>query len=438
MRNTKTLIAVSFTLLAGCSSSSGTGDDSSAGRAGERSIDNAVGGLGNPNAGAANLVGGAGGDTPLPVGGSSSGGSLQSVGGSGLGGAGFGGAGLGGAGRGGGPVSESGGQGVGGSGVGGAATGGLGTGGQGLAGVPSEGGALPGGSANGGAPSSGGMGQAGNGEAGQSAAGAGQAGAANQGGSGNVDDPIPSPGCEASSPFESGTFVIDVEGTERTYILKVPDDYDPTHPYPFIFVWHPLGGSADQVVRGNYDGLEPLSDGTAILVAPDGLMGTVGEIEGKGWYNEGGNDLLFLDQMLELFKGGLCLDENRFFSTGFSFGGMMSYTVGCQYSDEFRAIAPASGSMMGGCNQSSARPIAVFGIHGASDTFVATSGGRDARDVFLERNNCGTETVAVDPSPCVEYQGCDEGYPVYWCEFAGEHQPWSEAPEAIWNFFSQF
>jgi hypothetical protein len=46
--------------------------------------------------------------------------------------------------------------------------------------------------------------------------------------------------------------------------------------------------------------------------------------------------------------------------------------------------------------------------------------------------------MPTDPSPCVAYQGCDDGYPVTWCEFAGGHSPPSFASAAIWDFFSQF
>jgi hypothetical protein len=38
----------------------------------------------------------------------------------------------------------------------------------------------------------------------------------------------------------------------------------------------------------------------------------------------------------------------------------------------------------------------------------------------------------------VNYQGCDTGYPVSWCEFDGVHEPPPFSGEAIWAFLSQF
>jgi poly(3-hydroxybutyrate) depolymerase len=249
-----------------------------------------------------------------------------------------------------------------------------------------------------------------------------------------------SPGCGAADPLVSGDFSIEVAGTEREYVLDVPSDYDANQPYRLVFVWHPLGGSASQVVNGGYDGLESLSNGSAIFVAPNGLEGqTPTGISGRGWYNVDGDDMAFLQAMLDHFNENLCIDQARIFSTGFSFGGMMSYAIGCEYADVFRAIAPASGNLIGsGCNEATDHPIAVFGIHGDSDDFVNTADGRTARDVFVERNHCQDQTQPTDPSPCVAYQGCDEGYPVFWCEFSGAHAPWSQAPGAIWDFFSQY
>lgn len=245
-----------------------------------------------------------------------------------------------------------------------------------------------------------------------------------------------SPGCGAAAPLESGTFMVDVGGRSRMYVLDVPENYDPATPYRLVFVWHPLGGSAGQVVGGDYNGLLSLSDGTAIFVAPDGQDGANEMVSGRGWWNEGGNDMLFFSAMLENLTNNLCVDQDRIFSTGFSFGGMMSYTVGYQF-DVFRAIAPCSGNLtVIPHDDNNTEPLPIMAFHGNNDTFVTTSGGFDAFNQYAARNNCDTATEPMDPSPCVSYQGCD--VPTIWCEFPGGHEPWNQQPAAIWEFFSQF
>lgn len=333
-------------------------------------------------------------------------------------------------GSGGGAAIGGSGGGDGGGGSGGGGDGGEGTGGSGDGG--SSGGSGNGGATGGeGGTATGGSGDGGGGTGGGGTGGGGAGGEGTGGGGAG------SPGCGAATPLESGTHTIAVGGSSRSYILEVPANYDPGQQYPLIFVWHPLGGSASQVVNGGYDGLKSRANGTAILIAPDGLAGSAAGINGQGWYNEGGGDMDFLRAMLDELNTSLCIDRDRIFSTGFSFGGMMSYALGFEFGDVFRALAPASGNLQGTPHQKiTDNPIAILGLHGDVDDFVATDGGRAAHAEYVRRNRCQDQTQPVDPSPCVEYQGCD--VPTIWCEFPGGHQPWSSAPDLIWDFFSQF
>lgn len=229
--------------------------------------------------------------------------------------------------------------------------------------------------------------------------------------------------------------MVNIDGTNRQYILDVPANYDASSEYMLVFVWHPLGGSASQVANG-YDGLKNLSGGSAIFVAADGLQGGNQEVSGKGWWNANDNDMKLFTAILDEVNNNLCVDQSRIFSTGFSFGGMMSYTVGFQF-DVFRAIAPTSGNLdVIPHEENNTAPLAIMGFHGASDTFVATAGGRSARDKYIARNHCQAQTQPTQPSPCVEYQGCD--VPTIWCEYDGAHSPWNQMPAAVWDFFSQF
>ena len=142
--------------------------------------------------------------------------------------------------------------------------------------------------------------------------------------------------------------------------------------------------------------------------------------------------------MIERLEFDYCVDTGRIFSTGFSYGGIMSFTIACEMSDVFRAIAPMSGAMFSGCRNGAVHSIAMWGSHGISDTVVSIDSGRAGRDVVLSANHCGTETTPIDPSPCLSYQGCDPGYPVTWCEFDGGHTPPSFANAAISDFFQSF
>ena len=124
--------------------------------------------------------------------------------------------------------------------------------------------------------------------------------------------------------------------------------------------------------------------GRAILVAPDGLPDP-NQNNNKGWPNTGGQDIAFVKAMLQLFESNLCIDQSRIFSTGFSYGGIFSLTLGCQMSNVFRAIAPESGEFFGNCTANGGGPVAVWQAQGDSDTTVPTRPTRSRRTTTSSR-----------------------------------------------------
>jgi polyhydroxybutyrate depolymerase len=247
-----------------------------------------------------------------------------------------------------------------------------------------------------------------------------------------------SEGC-GKTTLKSGKATIDVDGAQREYTLLLPDNYDPNKSYKLIFCPHWLGGTMADVIsgascNGPYYGLKALANNTAIFVAPNGLKGSMG----TGWDNKNGGDIKFFKAMLKYFNSNLCIDQKRIFSVGFSYGGMMSFAIACAMSDIFRAIAPMSGALYSGCDNTTDHPIAMWQAHGNKDTFVPESDGKKGLEIVLKKNGCGTQTTPVDPSPCVQYQGCKEGYPVIFCEFDGPHGVQTFAAAAVWKFFNQF
>ena len=334
----------------------------------------------------------------------------------GTGGASTGGASIGGKGTGGTLVAGATGAGTGGSGTGGRGTGGAATGGSGGKPIGS------GGAATGGTGSPGGTG--GSTSTGPSA------------------DPIPSSGCSATptttsacTGSASSPCTIDVSGTSRTYYLNLPSGYDGKKPVPVVWEYHPLGGNAKQGIT-MYGLNSKLTN--VIFVSPDGLSSG----GNQGFPNTGGNDEAMTRAINAEIEAKYCTDKARYFATGFSYGGSMSYTAACNMSDVFRAIGAMSGAPISGATCTSkkpARPVAVWATHGDADTALPITMAQPIIDALVKYNGCTTTTQAVDPSPCVAYQGCQEGYPVVWCVRPGDpHAIPSFAAAAIAKFFQQF
>jgi len=260
-------------------------------------------------------------------------------------------------------------------------------------------------------------------------------------------------GCGSAPALTSGTYTIQSSGKSRSFILRVPANYDNNHRYRLIFAFHWRGGTASEVASGGssgsswaYYGQQQLSNNSAILVAPQGL--------GNGWANTNGEDSTFVDDMIRRIEGGLCVNTAQRFATGWSWGGGMSYSLACGRANAFRAVAVISGAEISGCSGGT-QPVAYFGLHGISDSVLNISLGRSLRDRFVRNNGCTAQNPR-EPARgsrthiTTAYSGCRAGYPVQWAAFDGDHYPdpvdgssgrsgvntWTKAE--IWRFFAQF
>ncbi|WP_433438239.1 lectin [Nonomuraea sp. CA-141351] len=262
-------------------------------------------------------------------------------------------------------------------------------------------------------------------------------------------------GCGKTPTLRSGTQSITTSGKNRSYILRIPDNYNNATPYRLIFGFHWNGGTANDVDGGgtsgypwSYYGLRALSNNTAIFVAPQGFN--------NGWANSGGEDVTFVDDMIRRIEADLCVDTSQRFALGFSYGGGMSYALACARATVFRAVAVYSGGQLSGCSGGN-EPVAYIGLHGLRDPVLNISTGRSLRDRFVRNNGCTSQNP---PEPAqgslthivTYYSGCRAGYPVAWAAFDAGHTPgpvdgkpgdlepgensWTRP--VVWNFFAQF
>jgi poly(3-hydroxybutyrate) depolymerase len=274
------------------------------------------------------------------------------------------------------------------------------------------------------------------------ATGTGGSAAGGTGGSSTTPptDAIPSAGCSAtptttSCNTQAAPCMMTVNGTARKYWAQLPDNYDPKTSYPIVFQYHPLGGNGWQGltmynVRRGFP--------KAIYVSLDGL--TSGQYQ--GFSNTNGVDEAATRAMMAELEAKYCTDKARYYATGFSFGGSMSFTAACNMSDVFRGIGAMAGAPISGAKCTTvkpARPVAIWATHGDADTALPITMAQPMIDKLVQYNGCTTTTKPVEPSPCVEYQGCMAGYPVVWCVRPGDpHAIPSFAAGAIATFFQKF
>ena len=187
------------------------------------------------------------------------------------------------------------------------------------------------------------------------------------------------------------------------------------------------GGAPTAAGQGPYYGIEPRAGGSAIFVAAQALS--------TSWTNA--NDVAYVNAMIARFKAELCIDQSRDVRDRLQHGRDQDHRArlrrgGCVPRASRRCRA-ASGGPCGGTT-----PIAYFGSHGTNDPTIPIAMGRMVRDTFRMRNHCTTTTVAATQAGCVDYQGCDAGKPVSWCEFDDMHEPPPYSGDVLWKFLSQF
>lgn len=292
------------------------------------------------------------------------------------------------------------------------------------------------------------MGGAGGG--GGTTASAGSGGSAGSGPLPMKNPPVLSAGCGKATTVTSGKKTITSSGQQRSYIIDIPANYDMSKPYRMFYTSHWIGSTSEAVRDQNYYFLKPLATAAnepAIFVAP--------QSDGSTWQEK---DHALFDDLLAYVKANLCIDTTRVFATGFSFGGMITYSLSVNHQKDIRAavgIAPANYNIY--VPTKNHQPIAWMQTTGMGDTTCPwvnnNSTTQGAKFIAIEHatdNGCTVPTSIPTwqqgAHVCYDFAGCGSAFPTKVCTFNGGHtnianDPGSSAnwiPQESWKFFTQF
>lgn len=261
----------------------------------------------------------------------------------------------------------------------------------------------------------------------------------------DVNDVIPSQGCGAMPSDPKGSWVdqpmLDIDGKQRSWAIRLPTNYDPNRAYPITFEFHGCGSKTNNVPMEN--------------AAGDEAIHVRGASIDKCWHDLAtGNvddstesvDLAFFDAMLDEVKQSTCIDENRVFGVGYSSGAWLMTIMACKRRDTLRALGTIAGADWVHINNlgppvCSDGHVAQMYISDTGDTGSNRwDNHKSAQARLVEANGCAPDSeVAVAPAPCVRFQGCGD-YPVQRCITSGNGHGRQDgyAPGAFWSFFSEF
>lgn len=280
---------------------------------------------------------------------------------------------------------------------------------------------------------------------------------------------VPSSGCGTTAPVTgtttrsttlSGGALKDVDNNARTYVLQVgtsvPGGSPDSTPHVLVFVFAGANQtSADAQGFGVCAPAAAVAGAICVYIQGIPFQGS----SGSAWDDSGGNpsrsnywqqfgaadgrDSLFWDSVSADVEAHYCIDTNRVFLAGFSWGCDLVTSMSSTRGNQVRAVAGAScayafwtasdpttyGDICSGssspCNAaqnvghlapSLTAPLYRFTGDIAGDVFYSATLMRSTVDMVRAHNGCSLATASIG-SPCSEYQWCSAR--VIECRYAG-------------------
>ncbi|MBN1556702.1 MAG: hypothetical protein JW951_00990 [Lentisphaerae bacterium] len=179
-----------------------------------------------------------------------------------------------------------------------------------------------------------------------------------------------------------------VQGEARYYLLYRPPGLDPARPAPLILNLHGGGGNPEQQRRDT--GMDAVADAHGCAVVYGAGTSPLGpfltwNVHVSQTYATRRNidDVGYVQRVMEDVRGRVNVDPRRCYAAGFSMGGILCYTLACELSGVFAAVAPVSAVMQTPPDRRRpGRPVPIIHFHGLRDRNCVFDGGigPNARD----------------------------------------------------------
>lgn len=207
--------------------------------------------------------------------------------------------------------------------------------------------------------------------------------------------------------------------------------------------FHGAGGSTNDA--RNF-GLNQVSGALAasIMVYPQGIPF---QNYGVGWNDAcNGYDMSFFDNILTYVENNYCIDKNRIYVGGFSWGCDFATALSCCRSSTIRAVAAGSCSdefrnaadyktYSNTCQTTTSHPAIRFTHAPKEDGAYPAPFFATTSQLYQSWNSCASTTTAVNAS-CVSYNSCKSQ--LIECTNVSGHSLPTNWNVDSWNFFNQF
>jgi polyhydroxybutyrate depolymerase len=253
-------------------------------------------------------------------------------------------------------------------------------------------------------------------------------------------------------------FTIQSRGTNRTYLLRLPEDYTANNSYPLLIFLHG-GGFTANLADTTYGFTQHGYSTGYIVVYPQGLN--------ESWSATA--DVPFISTLIDTLCNKYTINKQRIYAAGHSAGAYLVNVLACQLSGKIAAFGDIAGFME---NSSSTyykpvKPVPILKIHGTNDPEISYYGNpgnfvsadsvigfwRHYNKALTPRDTLAIpDTCTTDNSTVVRYRyGEGSSEVVFYKVINGGHDSpnwiWENAmgftnrdigaPEVLWDFFSE-
>ncbi|NNE50921.1 MAG: polyhydroxybutyrate depolymerase [Sulfitobacter sp.] len=173
---------------------------------------------------------------------------------------------------------------------------------------------------------------------------------------------------------------------DRSYHLRLPDDWNGTTPLPVLLHFHGWGRQGDLIVQHRRISGHTRRRGV-LLVAPNG--------ERRTWdfWRAASGDVDFAAAVIEDVAERYPVDRSRIYISGYSFGAAMAWRFACEAGDGVAALLAISGtiSQETECAQAPREVRQVYGFEDSVMPFAFGPDGDETHPVALWRDRLGCE-----------------------------------------------
>jgi len=267
----------------------------------------------------------------------------------------------------------------------------------------------------------------------------------------------------------NGTLVS--RGRKRSYLLYVPETYNPATPTPLVISLHGFAEwPAHQMQISHWNDLARRHG--FIVVYPCGtetpLRWRIYDFSGSD--NHLMENVTFISDLMDKLETEYNLDPARIYVNGLSNGGGMAITLSCKLPERIAAVGSVAGAypfLVSECQPS--RPVPTIVFHGTADPIVPYLGGQASASGFFmpsipdwvidlaQYNGCANKPIklpAVGSVHGIQYSGCVQNSDIVFYTVEGGGHSWPgggslpkiivgntnrdiDATEMMWDFFRQ-